>query len=122
MLFRSVRVVYNHPFPVAAGNYSTTGKSASMFFSQFFTGDTEMIFVPQELRTIYIEPKTVFDDIVMAVEAEVTTMSAYSDESVTRYMAVEVEDQIMYVPSKDFTAEDPVHTDIGPEPRQRALV
>ena len=37
-------------------------------------------------------------------------------------MVVEPEEQVMYVPSKDFTAEDTLHTDLGPEPRQRALV
>jgi hypothetical protein len=97
-------IVHDYPFLAASGIYQTAGVSANMFFSQYFTGDMEFMYADQELRTMTVpEP----------ADRNITYKST---------MAVEPEEQIMYVPSKDFTAEDPIHTDIGPEPRQRALV
>jgi hypothetical protein len=100
----SATITHDYPFPLASGAYQLTGYPANIFFSQYFTGDMEFMFVEQELRD-------------MVVPQPPDRNAIY-----TKTMAVEPEEHIMYVPSKDFTAEDPVHTDIGPEPRQRALV
>ena len=97
-------IVHDYPFPAASGVYQTAGVSANMFFSQYFTGDMEFMYADQELRTMTVpEP----------ADRNITYKST---------MAVEPEEQIMYVPSKDYTAEDPVHPGLELEPRQRALV
>ena len=86
----------------------------------------EFIYVPQELNTITI-PKTPEydpDEVFVAQEQRTMIISEPADRNATyrKTMAVAPEWQIMYVPSKDFTAEDPVHTDLQTQPRQRALV
>ena len=101
---RPVSFTHDYPFPLATAVYQTTGSPANMFFSQYFTGDMEFMYAEQELRT-------------MTVPEPVDRNATYKST-----MVVEPEEQVMYVPSKNFTAEDPVHTDLQLEPRQRALV
>jgi hypothetical protein len=112
--------------PIVSGTYAVTGLPARLFFSQFFTGDMEFIYVPQELNTITIPKTPEYDpyEVFVAQEQRTMTISEPADRNATyrKTMVVAPEWQIMYVPSKDFTAEDPVHTDLQPQPRQRALV
>jgi hypothetical protein len=122
----SAGLIRHAKLPIVSGTYAVTGLPARLFLSQFFTGDMEYIYVAQELNTITIPKTPEYDpyEVFVAQEQRTMTISEPADRNATyrKTMAVAPEWQIMYVPSKDFTAEDPVHTDLQPQPRQRALV
>lgn len=84
------------------GGYVVTGIPARLFESSFFYTDSETLYPEQELRS-------------MSVTSE-------SNFGVTfrKTMPLAVENRIMYVPPKIFSAEDPSNTDLRAEPRQRA--
>ena len=62
----------------------------------------EFIYVAQELTTMLVQ---------RPVNYSVTLGDC---------LRVEMENRIMYVPSKSYTAEDVVHSSLKAEPRQRA--
>lgn len=89
--------------PVESTSYLLNGNPIRFFKSSFYYSDTEIIYVPEELRGMLVSAEVYFG---------VTNKSA---------MLVDAESQVLYVPAKDLSLSDLANTALQTEPRQRAV-
>jgi hypothetical protein len=78
-----VTFTHNYPFNLGTINYLSNGYAARLYESTFFYTDSEIIYVPQEINTILIDPAVVDAGITIEVPFEVQTATLdYEDRTI----------------------------------------